>query len=1293
MFLKALSALSALSVGQESQGLDQNAVPAKAEMKKANMILPIIKYPHPVLGIPCPSVSEITIEAGQLALDMVETMQSAGLVGLAAPQIGKTINLMVADVRRSKRPSRLYVEGKEMPVESFMPLILFNAEITPDESRRELGFEGCGSVPGIRVEIERPASTRVRGLTEKGERVDFECSGLLARVIQHERDHLCGKLFTDRMSPETLASVQEQLRYLETKAATLNVFAGVFSAEQGSFAEGKTSVWDYSDSGHFASLWASLENGQVRAASQVLIIWSKTPFDESLSPVNTSEHVSPLHWAACAVKKCSQIQVCVLDLNPTAHRSQYLYEHYLFCEKRRLPWLRVIQAAHFFGNENTNGEFQPDTSLVEIETLKGRFFPQLEPRRGFVEAGHFVDRIRNELTSPQNAENRHAISNIIGPMILRSGCPLSGETSGVVFVKNGKKADFPAVVRGTVSHRCALNCILRAAGLLCAEISEDKTATQTPEEFTRWLAFDLECADAGLNPTDLRITLVDDQWQQGWLAWIKEGLGATPVGFQVSPDPDLLLRLLHDANSEPRNFSLSLDVLQNERKGHKQDILLLDLRLFTSNPTAEREFLIALGAILTPLSATEKLKLDKQSIRQDLAVVSRRLEVLAGSTTDLSSEEHARYVTLLPRLLAQQDFSLPIIIFSSTGQRDVVKQFDKFPNIITDFSKPRHFQGADENVVPHTEDHLRQSMARAIQLLRGRELVQQIQSRPLAMLEKARKRCVGYSHFELYFDESGKSAFPNFRCAALLIGYGGGGDKDTYDWDAKLMHQRMEAEQINLWQEDEVFLEDNYNRDPSKQWEIIESPLADIIGERPVIPFVISRTPSSTEPPHELDLAHPDALDNALFDLLEIILEIGLVDVLPAICGDLTKLSLHIYGACRLQTIILEAKSESSAKTEAMQKWDVLRNKYGFQKDAHWHDLRVKFERGKWCFLYRSLRKDSFLPMLARCFGNRISSKHTGQLRKAVKSVIGAQLPKGQPPSEEVRHQHYICDRLAYFSKVPHDNGDTVDLDRLRDWPPINESSPGFLGRRNNSLLGLVDCGRQLDVENVPLALVLGQSVLDCEGIFPETIASRLQAIIPKLSAESFNELCNLMADISEFSKGSALAADKFRGKQKITSRQVQSAQRNEFRGTKREKTFSQPHAHLKSSQLPASALRDLEEAMDRPTMPSQREAQSGDCHGVGTTTLNLGRGNELELLIRHIDTGASEQEIMQEIETAVRNIAKVNVRAKVIRNKTSGIPYAFVKFRDFHELTDAREKIGGSIKLFGRMFAMETVS
>jgi len=142
---------------------------------------------------------------------MLATLRASGLVGIAAPQVGANADLMVVDIAQSNRASRLFLGGRDVAAESLMPLILFNTDISPHEKIRDLGFEGCGIVPGVRVQIERPAATRVTAMNHNGETLQFVCAGLLPRVIQHEWDHLRGVLFMDRMSPETHASVQPQL--------------------------------------------------------------------------------------------------------------------------------------------------------------------------------------------------------------------------------------------------------------------------------------------------------------------------------------------------------------------------------------------------------------------------------------------------------------------------------------------------------------------------------------------------------------------------------------------------------------------------------------------------------------------------------------------------------------------------------------------------------------------------------------------------------------------------------------------------------------------------------------------------------------------------------------------------------------------------------------------------------------------------------------------------------------------------------------------------------------------------
>jgi peptide deformylase len=188
-----------------------NSVPLTPQTAR---VLQITRYPNTILQTPTSPVTVITTDLRALGFDMLATLRASGLVGIAAPQVGVNADLMVVDVARSNRASRLFLGGRDVPVESVMPLILFNTEISPHEKIRDLGFEGCGSVPGVRVQIERPAATRVTAMNHKGEILQFVCAGLLARVIQHEWDHLRGVLFMDRMSPETLSSVQPELDQL-----------------------------------------------------------------------------------------------------------------------------------------------------------------------------------------------------------------------------------------------------------------------------------------------------------------------------------------------------------------------------------------------------------------------------------------------------------------------------------------------------------------------------------------------------------------------------------------------------------------------------------------------------------------------------------------------------------------------------------------------------------------------------------------------------------------------------------------------------------------------------------------------------------------------------------------------------------------------------------------------------------------------------------------------------------------------------------------------------------------------
>lgn len=165
----------------------------------SNMVLEIVSYGHPVLRAKGRKVAEVSAEILQLVEDLLETMEAANGVGLAAQQVGIPTQVCVVDITGVKdRPSEMWIDAEPVDPEDHMPLILINPEIALS-GRERSGNEGCLSFPGLSGEVPRPEKVKVKATGEDGEVQEFEASGLLARAIQHEYDHLQGVLYIDRM--------------------------------------------------------------------------------------------------------------------------------------------------------------------------------------------------------------------------------------------------------------------------------------------------------------------------------------------------------------------------------------------------------------------------------------------------------------------------------------------------------------------------------------------------------------------------------------------------------------------------------------------------------------------------------------------------------------------------------------------------------------------------------------------------------------------------------------------------------------------------------------------------------------------------------------------------------------------------------------------------------------------------------------------------------------------------------------------------------------------------------------
>ena len=147
--------------------------------------LTILRYPDPRLHTVAKPIVAVDARLKKLVDDMLETMYSADGIGLAATQVNVHERLIVLDVS----------EGRDQP------LVLINPDVVWASDEKKVNNEGCLSVPGIYDDVERALSVKVQALDLDGKTQTYEADGLLAVCIQHEMDHLLGKVFVEYLSP------------------------------------------------------------------------------------------------------------------------------------------------------------------------------------------------------------------------------------------------------------------------------------------------------------------------------------------------------------------------------------------------------------------------------------------------------------------------------------------------------------------------------------------------------------------------------------------------------------------------------------------------------------------------------------------------------------------------------------------------------------------------------------------------------------------------------------------------------------------------------------------------------------------------------------------------------------------------------------------------------------------------------------------------------------------------------------------------------------------------------------
>ena len=164
----------------------------------------IVTLPDPILRRKARAVTTFDKKLQTVIDDMIETMREAPGVGLAAPQVGISDRLIVVEYYQN-------AEAEELEDDTLKKVwVMLNPEIVKASEEKVMGVEGCLSVPNLVGEVERHAAIQVKGLNRRGQPMRVKAQGWLARIFQHEVDHLNGVVFTDRATRVWLPETEEE---------------------------------------------------------------------------------------------------------------------------------------------------------------------------------------------------------------------------------------------------------------------------------------------------------------------------------------------------------------------------------------------------------------------------------------------------------------------------------------------------------------------------------------------------------------------------------------------------------------------------------------------------------------------------------------------------------------------------------------------------------------------------------------------------------------------------------------------------------------------------------------------------------------------------------------------------------------------------------------------------------------------------------------------------------------------------------------------------------------------------
>src|SRR5579862_6646299 len=610
----------------------------------------------------------------------------------------------------------------------------------------------------------------------------------------------------------------------------------------------------------FDYLWGldnSLLNWLESHDRTLVLVWEETPLHGGLSGINIADCVTAFDWAvALSLTTIGRAEamggepgryrptwrLLVLDLASHQHRASQTVRLFQRLQSTHPPTLAWVET--HAGNEvegllagcivRNVGQEAKDSDLL---------------RRLWIGA----------LAEPVKSRDRHAIANLIGPQLLLGAM-------GAFPPRHGQTR--------------ALTGLLGALRL----VPDRAEREQAP-----WVNRDVTGEWKNVNGI-----LIDDLYDMGWKAFLEKALGKG-IGILAVDRPDsAAFNLIGQLRDDQKRLRINEGIVIPRATGNPI-VLFLDLRLFARRTLAqEREFMRELLALARQAPVGNPTLKWPGFTSDELARAGRWINDPAGK--DLEDNDYRIALTLLPRLTAMVDPMLPIILFSSTGQKRIADKLRPYETIISDFDKPRFFGDQASLTIADMRVRFPRAVKRALDMLRARSICEQLAGEINSGCAVAKEHSTDIPYVEVFFDESGRAKDRVFLVGGLVVVY-------ANEEIAESVHAAMPN-----WgyTRDDTTLEFKDDHEPKRTdddavAEILKAVTDRSNGRAEITAFVLRATKIQHTNGTEDDLTHPSLLDNLHRRLLETALELILFETLPSVV-ETSLLRCRVYVGSRMRS-------------------------------------------------------------------------------------------------------------------------------------------------------------------------------------------------------------------------------------------------------------------------------------------------------------------------------------------------------------------------------------------------------